>query len=46
LTATAYNPADEEPEGRLIYADISEAVADFLEGACSVRFFKAHWGSS
>ena len=47
LYAALHNPADEMPEvGRLIYADISAEVAAFLEGACSVRFFKAHWGSS
>jgi hypothetical protein len=47
LYSALHNPADEMPEpGRLIYADISDEVAVFLEGACSVRFFKANWGSS
>jgi hypothetical protein len=47
LYSALHNAADEMPEaGRLIYADISEEVAAFLEGACPVRFFKARWGSS
>jgi hypothetical protein len=38
---------DEEPDpGQPVFADISEEVAAFLEEACSVRFFKASWGSS
>jgi hypothetical protein len=38
LYAALHNAGDEEPEaGRLIYADISEEVAAFLEGACSRR---------
>ena len=38
---------DEKPDpGQLVFADLSDEVAAFLEGACSVRFFKATWGSS
>ena len=38
---------DEKPDpGQPVFADLSDEVAAFLEGACSVRFFKATWGSS
>jgi hypothetical protein len=37
----------EKPDpGQPVFADLSDEVAVFLEGACSVRFFKATWGSS
>jgi hypothetical protein len=47
LYAAFRDPEDEKPgTGQPIFADLSGEVTAFLEGACSVRFFKASWGSS
>lgn len=38
------DPAEKKPNpSQLVFADLSDSIAGFLEGACSVRFFGDGW---